>query len=389
MVKTLDSAPWNERRWGSKSVSSSALRSSFDIDRDRVIHSHTFRQLQHKTQVQSITETPADAAFRTRLNHVIEVAQISRGVARQVGADPSLSEAIALAHDVGHPPFGHAGERALQAVLAKAGYPDWNANTHSLHVVDQIECVFIEFRGLDLTWATREGIARHSTPFDEPVSIGEFSSTPNGGLECQIVDACDVLAYVTHDLDDALSDGFLTLERVVDENVTIKRLVNEAQATWDRRGPDVWPVGVALDLVRQAVIGRLVSLLVNDLVSVSRENITRSGATSPPEVRSMETRLVQHSEKCQTLIRFLLQLLVKNYYRSSSVASSDDHGALVLIRLFESLMADSSALPSRFRREPLPLAVANYLISLNDRSASLLAQEKGLWKFNSEVGKRA
>ena len=375
-ASTPDGEPWNRRRHGTGKAR--AARSSYEIDRDRIIHSETFRELQDKTQVQSLLHAPPGMSSRTRLNHVIEVAQLARGLARELDADEPLAEAIALAHDLGHPPFGHAGERALRAALVELGEEEWNANVHSLAVVEQIERAFIGFRGLDLTWATREGIARHSTPFDEPVSFGEFAATRHGGLECQIVDAADVLAYVSHDLDDAIANGFVELDTVAGIAPALERLVRDAEERWDREGGAAWPEAERPVVIRRSTIARLIGEVIADLVREANERIAAAGIDGPDDLRHAETRVVAHSPEFERMTAELLRLLSERYYRSPVVAQADRAASELLRGLFDALLAEIDRVPERFRVDSDAIAVATYIASLNDRTATLLADELGV-----------
>jgi dGTPase len=352
-------------------------RSPFAVDRDRIVHCESFRELQYKTQVQSLLRAAPNSVFRTRLNHVIEVAQLARALARGLGADESLAEAIALAHDLGHPPFGHAGERALRAALRRHGAADWNANVHSLAVVDEVECSFIRFRGLDLTWATREGIARHSTPFDEPISFGEFAETPNGGIECQVVDAADVLAYLSHDLDDALAGGYVQLAELAEVTPLLHELLKAAEdARREHRG--VWPEEDGETVVRRAVVARLISTSLADLVQASSEQAALLGADPPRAVRERIERTVVYTPPHAEVTRALLSLLVERYYRSEAVATADSDAGRLIGELFEVLLERPELVPERFRVDSDAVAVATYIASLNDRTATLLAEELGV-----------
>jgi len=353
-------------------------RVAYAVDADRIVHSGTFRELQYKTQVQSLIHAPPAATFRTRLNHVIEVAQLARRLARDVDANESLSEAIALGHDLGHPPFGHAGERALRAALAEHGSPDWNANVHSLAVVDEVECAFSGFRGLDLTWATREGIARHSTPFDEPVSFGEFADTPNGGIECQIVDAADVLAYLSHDLDDAIADAYISLDELRGISTLLAELLELAEREWDERGHAVWPADDQSLVVRKAVVARLIARSIRDLGNSTRERLEELGLETPEGVRNAAERCVVQSEPYESLTRSLLAALTDRYYRSSDVRESDAGAGQILRELFEALLAEPGRIPTRFKSDNLAVGTGTYVASLNDRTATALAEELGV-----------
>jgi dGTPase len=371
---TPDRPPWNERLHGNGR--SNDVRSSFAIDRDRVIHSDTFRELQHKTQVQSVRSAGAGVGFfRTRLNHVIEVAQIARGLAAEIGANPDLAEAIALAHDLGHPPFGHAGERGLSAALAEHGVPNWNANIHSLVVVDEIEAAFVSFAGLDLTWATREGIARHATPFDAPVGVGEFAESPNSGLEAQLVDAADVMAYLAHDLDDALRGDYIAEQDLNSVAPMLTEIAKIPSAAW-RDSP--WPPEERDLISRRRLVAKLIGRLIGDLTAATTERIAELGLEHPEQVRASPDRAVILSAEFEELTRDLLGLLVERYYRSSTVRESDAEAVDIVKGLFTVLVQDPRLVPPRFREKRLPLRVATYIASLNDLSATQLAERLGV-----------
>ncbi len=367
---TPDQAPWNGRVHGPSG--GSEIRSAYSIDRDRVIHSDTFRELQHKTQVQSVATASREIGFfRTRLNHVIEVAQIARGVAEEIGANPDLSEAIALAHDLGHPPFGHAGERGLAQALAQHGETGWNANVHSLVVVDETETAFVTFAGLDLTWAAREGIARHSTPFDEPVGFGEFAGSPNAGLEAQIVDAADVMAYLSHDLDDALAGGYIDNADLDAVSPVLAEIATVPAADWVG---SPWKPEERELVARRRLVAKLIRQLIADLATTTSARLAEFALDGPHEVRACPDRVVAHSENFQALTTSLLALLKERYYRSDVVRESDRLAIEIVKGLFEHLMREPSPVPARFNQTDLPLRVAAYIASLNDLSARRLAE---------------
>jgi dGTPase len=179
-------------------------RSRFQLDRDRILYSGSFRKLQHKTQV---FVTHEGDLYRTRMTHTIEVMQIARSIASMLGLNEMLAEAIALVHDIGHPPFGHGGEETLRVLLADGG--GFDHNIQGLRVVDLLERSYPDFRGLNLCWETREGLARHVTLFDHPPLLEEFAVYGQPSAECQVVDAADTIAFCTHDLDDAMRIGLV------------------------------------------------------------------------------------------------------------------------------------------------------------------------------------
>jgi dGTPase len=372
---TPDAQPWNVRRALQKS--SDSARTSYEVDRDRILHCTTFRELQYKTQVQGLVGERKSTFFRTRLNHVIEVAQIARGLARLLSANESLSEAIALAHDLGHPPFGHAGERALRDALRRRERGGWNANVHSLEVVDRIEPTFLSFRGLNLTFAVREGIALHSTPFDEPVSFGEFAEQPNGGIECQIVDLADVFAYLAHDLDDALAGAYLSFDDL-GHLKTIGELVEDAESRWDRVASGVWPATERDTLIRKRVIATLINRLIQEAGTRTRTLLAEFGMSSADAVRSCPDRVVRPAEDHEALVQGLLTILTDRYYRSADVATADETARRLVDDLLERLITSSEIIPERFRGGDVIIDAATYLASLNDFAAAELAHNLGL-----------
>jgi dGTPase len=373
-TRTTDGPPWNSRRYGGGHPR--RTRSSYEIDCDRIVHSESFRDLQHKTQVQGLMSA-AGQAFRTRLNHVIEVAQLAAGIASDLRSDSPLARAIALAHDLGHPPFGHAGERALQDVLRSHGAEGWNANVHSLAVVDEIECAYIDFRGLNLTWATREGIARHSTPFDVPVSFGQFGATPNAGIECQIVDAADVLAYLSHDLDDAIRDQFVDLEELRGVGEPVASLVDEANRRWSK-AVSPWPNIEQPRLVRRFIVAKLISASIRDIATTTEARIAELEVNGPGAVRACDQRVVAQSGPFAEMTKALLQLLSTHYYRSDAVRASDAAAAQIITGLFEWYLDHIDQVPERFRMASEAIAVANFIASLNDVSAYEQAVRHGI-----------
>lgn len=375
LLATPDAPPWNERIFGGGHPK--PVRTSYEIDRDRIIHSETFRDLQYKTQVQSLTGLSADRRFRTRLNHVIEVAQLARGLSRELNANEALAEAIALAHDLGHPPFGHAGERALRQSLEELGEQGWNANVHSLGVVEVGEAMFISHRGLNLTWATREGIARHSTPFDEPVSFGEFAAAPQGGIECQIVDAADVLAYLSHDLDDALADDFVELADLAELSPTLEEAIASAEKKWENHQV-VWQSEGRDHLIRRRVVAKLISLSIADYRSATTAALRARNLKTPDDIRSSTPRVVVQSQEFARLTKSLLDVLTRRYYRSDKVRTSDAQAEQTIRLLFAYYVDHPEEIPARFHINGKAVAVATYIASMNDRTATERAKDLGL-----------
>jgi dGTPase len=331
--------------------------------------------------------TPRGPSFRTRLNHAIEVGQIGRGIASELGANKPLVEAIALAHDLGHPPFGHAGERALAEAVIAAGEEDWNANLHSLAVVDELEVASTAYRGLNLTWSTREGIARHSTPFDRPIVGGAFGTTPNSGLESQIVDAADVLAYLSHDLDDALAAGFMALDEAVAVSPLLAELADDAESSWQAQAAG-WPGEDRHLVVNRLVVGGLVGACVRDIGSASR---ARLGETSdgPEAVRLAKARVVAPTRDFADLTNELLSLLTSRYYRSPRVRESDTAAAAMIDVLVGWFIERPTEVPVRFRTGSSALDAASWIASLNDYEAEkLYSTLDGANRYRHESARR-
>src|SRR5581483_3609807 len=336
-----------------------AQRTEHQRDRDRVIHSEAFRRLQHKTQVFVVHEGDF---YRTRLTHTIEVAQIGRSIARALGANEDLAEAIALMHDLGHPPFGHAGERELAALAKEHGLGGFDHNLQCLRIVDELEQRY-RAPGLNLTWEAREGIAKHLTPFDEPDAPDEFAGTPQPGVEAQIASIADVLAYVAHDLEDALFCGFLSLADVRGFGIGLLDAV--------LREADIAP---QLD-VRRRRHGALTRALVGRLVRGALEETARrleplGAEPSPDELRRQERPVVALPDALQADVSRLLKQLLERVYRHPTVEIMCDKGRRVLRALFEHLLAKPGHLPRAVREKGEgPRAVLDFVASLTDRSA--------------------
>jgi dGTPase len=262
-LATPSTGEWTVREHGSGGDGDP--RDPFERDRDRILHSESFRRLQHKTQVFIVTESDL---FSTRILHSMEAAQLGRSLASMLGLNQALAEAICLGHDVGHAPFGHVGEATLAALLE--GAAEWNANVHSLMVLDELEVQYPDFLGLDLTWATREGIARHRTPFDAPAEFGGYAQS---SLEAQVANLVDEIAYITHDVHDALryrviSSTDLDKLRTKLWDEQWRRTLDE----YDQYHPGGW-TGVDADSVRFRRVHRhLIYALLHDAIVQSAAN---------------------------------------------------------------------------------------------------------------------
>jgi dGTPase len=316
-------------------------RDAFQRDRDRIIHSVPFRRLRGKTQVFVV---PDGDHFRVRLTHSLEVAQIARTLARALGLNEDLTEALALAHDIGHPPFGHAGEDALSAAMAAAGGFDHNA--HTLRLLTRLECPYPRHSGYNLTWETLEGLAKHNGPVTSPswalveadaLSPLELETWPS--LEAQIAALSDDIAYDNHDIDDGLRAGLFTIEDVLE--VPLVRRGWEAVRS---RYPDVPAHRLAPELIRHQI-----GVMVNDLLTETRRRLSDANAKSPDEVRAAGRPLAGFSEPLAAEERQLKRFLYARMYEAPEVELVRVRAQSVLANLFAAYRADPRRLPELWR----------------------------------------
>jgi dGTPase len=342
-------------------------RTAFQRDRDRIIHSIAFRRLRHKTQV---FVAPDGDHFRVRLTHSLEVAQIGRTIARALDLDEDLTEALCLAHDIGHPPFGHAGEDALKVALAGAGGFDHNG--HTLRVLTQLESPYPLWRGLNLSWEALEGLAKHNGPVTAPgwalaqadadygLDLGSHAS-----LEAQVAAIADDIAYDNHDIDDGLRAGLLDFDALVEQPFVA--------AQWAKvrsRFPDVSPTRLRSELIRQQI-----GLMVNDVIAASSDAIRASGVGSVDDVRAAGRPLIGFSHSLRDAERDLKSFMYANLYHHKKQIAVADQARLVVERLFaaycdkpERLATDWCATlpdtaPERARH------IADFIAGMTDRYA--------------------
>jgi dGTPase len=334
-----------------------AFRTLYQRDRDRIVHCTAFRRLMNKTQV-FVTQTSDHN--RTRLTHTLEVAQISRTIARQLGLNEDLTEAIALLHDVGHPPFGHAGERALNECMADHG--GFEHNRHGLRIVTELEYRYPVFPGLNLTWEVLEAQAMHSKTPDAP-DVARFRPAGQPLLEAQIVDAADSLAYDTHDTDDALSVGLITLADL--EAVPFWALAAERARARHRH---------LNSLNFQATVVRaLVDWQVTDLLNNTVKNLRERGIGSVDDVRRCPTLIAQPGPEVVALKGELEAFLHEHVYRHHRVVRTVYKGERMLRRMFEELTLHSDMLPARYLDRAASSSIhrtaCDYLAGMTDRFA--------------------
>ncbi len=336
-------------------------RSEYQRDRDRIIHSTAFRRLEYKTQV--FVNHEGDH-FRTRLTHSLEVAQIARSVARSLRLDEDLTEAIALAHDLGHTPFGHTGQDALHACMRRHG--GFEHNLQSLRVVDLLEQRYAAFDGLNLTFETREGILKHCSRQNARAlgELGErFLKRRQPSLEAQIANLSDEIAYNNHDIDDGLRSGLLSLE-----HISGIRIFARHQALVLRQYPRLTGRRLINETVR-----RMIDTLVTDLIRTSAARIRKHAPTSIEEVRLASPLIAFSSrvrDECQELKRFLHQ----NLYRHYRVTRMSGKARRIVADLFDTFMTDTRLLPPEFQvraEKNVARVIADYIAGMTDRYAIL------------------
>ena len=311
-------------------------RTEFDRDRDRIIHSTAFRRLMYKTQVFVYDEGDL---YRTRLTHSLEVAQIARSVARTLRLNEPLTEAIALAHDLGHTPFGHAGQDALNAAMAP--YGGFEHNLQSLRVVDLLEERYAEFPGLNLTYETREGILKHCSAKNAR-TLGElgqrFLDRTQPSLEAQLVDVADAIAYNNHDVDDGLRSGLLTVDELK-ETALFRERCEEVQ----RRYPDL-----PLRRLIHETVRRMVNTLVTDIITESRRRLEAEAPEGIGAVRALDKPLIGFSEPVSGTSTELQRFLHKRLYEHVRVRQMTDNARHMVQSLFEAYFEDTARLPQEF-----------------------------------------
>ena len=370
----------------------SPTRTPFQRDRDRIIHSTAFRRLKHKTQVFVAHEGDH---YRTRLTHSIEVAQIARALARALRGDEDLAEAIALVHDFGHTPFGHTGEDALNERMARWGGFDHNAQ--SLRVVTRLERRYAEFDGLNLTWETLEGLVKHNGPLTDakgnglkgpvPKSIVDYNVLHNleldrfAGIEAQCAAIADDIAYNTHDIDDGLRAGLLSLDMLEEVSLPAGILAGVRE-----QYPNLDDVRTGHELMR-----RQITLFVEDVIAASNANLTRIDPKSADEVRGAGEQIVVFSPGMANAEKELKAFLYKNLYRHPQVMSVRAEAEQVVRDLFDAYFAKPGEMPEGWRHileraEERVKArhVADFLAGMTDNYA--LKEHRRLFDRTPDLG---
>jgi len=340
-------------------------RNDFQRDRDRVIHSRAFRRLEAKTQV--FTRRYSDH-FHNRLTHTLEVAQISRTIAGQLGLSVDLVEALALVHDIGHPPFGHAGERALDSAMRKHGL-FFDHNLHALRIVEDFELRYAAFRGLNLTFEVREGIIKHSRDYSaaEFPELAEYLLEERPPLEAQLIDITDELAYNTADLDDGYEAHLLTLEQIKGGVPLFARLFGEIELVY----PDA-PKKLQFNEVLRRMLDRWVGdLIENTRAAVEKLAAARGGAcTTLNDIRGCPHRLARLSQEIEAERRQTKDFLHQNVYFSQTLEPEKEAAERIISDLFELWMTHPEKLPRNYQEkagvEPLARVVCDYVAGMTD-----------------------
>lgn len=349
---------------------SDGFRSPFQRDRDRLVHSSAFRRLDGKTQVFAYHE---GKNYRTRLTHSIEVAQITRTLCNCLNLNENLGEAIALAHDLGHPPFGHAGERGLDNAMRKFGGFDHNVN--SLKIMTKLEVHYPDFEGLNLSWETLEGTVKHNGPIKRPrnaylkefnrrfdLDLKHFSS-----LESQVASFADDIAYNNHDIDDGFRAGFFTIEQLC-ELPFIAEIIHD----FDRNHP-----GADGNIRIYAVTRTLIARMINDLLDTTRENLLKANIETSDDIRRNKQFTAGFSAAMTADLALLRKFLKTHFYTTTSIARMDMKSQKIVEQLFELFMTDYKLLPMELRRklppspsdEELAGAVCAYIAGMTDMAA--------------------
>jgi len=340
-----------------------AYRTPFARDGARILHSRAFRRLAGKTQVftQVAAESPSDH-FRSRLTHTLEVTQIARTLARTLGLNEELAEALALVHDIGHPPFGHAGEKALDQALHAYGL-GFDHNLHALRIATWFEERYAAFRGLNLTLAVREGIVKHSRDYsaaDHP-ELADYLLDRFPPLEAQLIDLADEIAYLTADFDDGLDSGILSLERVR-EGVPLFRRFHD-------RVVQQYPAA-AQKLAVNETLKRILNLLVTDLMCEVGKRVRELGAESLEDIRQAPARLAALSASVEEERAQAKQFLYDYLYNSPGMEEGHAHATRVVQGLFAALIADPSQMPAdhqaQIPTQGLARTVADYIAGMTD-----------------------
>jgi len=331
-------------------------RTSFQRDRDRILHTTAFRRLEYKTQV--FINYEGDY-FRTRLTHTLEVAQIGRTLARALGANEDLVETICLAHDLGHPPFGHSGEVALHRLMKD--YGGFDHNKQSFRIINKLEKRYDEFPGLNLTWEVLEGVVKHETEYDIS-DAREFDPELRGHLEAQLANVADELAYTAHDLDDGLRSGMISPEML--SGIEIWEILREGIQ---------WREETLSDLNRHRLIRHLIGLLVSDVVAATDEKIRNANVKSALDIQKLDYNVADHSSDMHRRNRELKDFLYNKLYRHFRVVRMAVKAENTITELFNAYRSEPTMLDDTFQalleERGLERTICDYIAGMTDRYA--------------------
>ena len=361
-IESMSLAPYGLRSAASRGrqypEAESATRTAFTRDRDRIIHSTAFRRLMYKTQVFVFYEGDH---YRTRLTHTLEVAQLGRSLARGLGGNEDLAEAICLAHDLGHAPFGHAGEHSLNALMAD--YGGFNHNTQSYRIVTELERRYPDFPGLNLSYETREGMLKHETDYDVSEAAA-YEPEKRASLEAQIANLADEIAYDAHDLDDGLRAGLFTLEDL-DELAIWRELCDSAG----------WQPGASFSsLHRHEIVRELIGRSVTDVMNQTAATLEAAAIDSPEKLQRHPTNVVAYSPAFGEKVRALKSFLFARMYRHYRLVRMQTKAERFIAELFAAYMKEPDMLPRETRLQldenaSRARVIADYIAGMTDRYA--------------------
>lgn len=334
-------------------------RPAFERDRDRIIHSAAFRRLEYKTQV--FVNHEGDY-YRTRLTHSLEVAQIGKGIARRLRLNEELTEALALAHDLGHTPFGHTGEEVLNRLMEGNG--GFEHNRQSYRVVDELEERYPGFNGLNLSWEVREGILKHSSPYDRPMELmAEFLPGVVPSIEAQIINFADEIAYNNHDIDDGLKSGYITIQQL--NQLELWREVREGVVA---RFP-----GIDEERRKYQIISAMIGLFIMDLTQTTEANIESCDIRDLEDLRRANREVVGFSPELSQKNRELKIFLMENLYRHYKVERMRVKAERYLTQLFETYLKHPTLLPRKYLKKMeisgKERVICDYIAGMTDRFA--------------------
>lgn len=333
-------------------------RSVYQRDKDRVIYSTAFRRLEYKTQV--FVNYEGDH-YRTRLTHTLEVVQIAKTIARTLRLNEDLAEAIALAHDLGHTPFGHSGEDALREIMKDHG--GFDHNSQGLRVVDFLEERYPKFPGLNLSWEVREGIIKHATPFDKPRSFIPFEAKTPPTLEAQVVDIADEIAYDNHDLDDGIASGLIKEDAL--KNIGL----------WKQAAQDIKKLflNAKREIINYQIVRSLINKQVTDLVTETEKNIKKLKVKSARDVRKLPHKIISFSKEIEEARKPLREFLIKNLYQHYRVVRMSNKAYRFINDLFRVYLDKTEQLPpttqSHLKKEDTHRVICDYIAGMTDRYA--------------------